>query len=256
VPPNVWVGVSIEDHRLLPRMEALARGAAGATVRFISYEPALGPLAPPPLADAGQVGAAASPDAAAIHLARRLIGNQVTWLICGAESGPGARPMELDWARQARDACHAAGVPFFFKQVADEFGHMTQLPALDVVVWDQMPAAYLPPPEAPSLQTMRQAREHIEALLWARAPQGSRPLRTHAHARRTTRGRSSRTGYVQVARRPTKSTARSGPSSWRPMRTGAHLQVLAEKGSMSRPVAQMVPARASHVAPDRWREHR
>lgn len=37
-------------------------------------------------------------------------------VICGGESGPGARPMHLDWARSLRDQCVDAGVPFFFKQ--------------------------------------------------------------------------------------------------------------------------------------------
>lgn len=40
----------------------------------------------------------------------------VDWVICGGESGPGARPMHPDWARGLRDQCKAAGVPFFFKQ--------------------------------------------------------------------------------------------------------------------------------------------
>lgn len=41
---------------------------------------------------------------------------KVDWVICGGESGPGARPMHPDWARSLRDQCQAAGVPFFFKQ--------------------------------------------------------------------------------------------------------------------------------------------
>src|SRR6185312_17385933 len=40
----------------------------------------------------------------------------IDWVIVGGESGPGARPMHPDWARSLRDQCHAAGVPFFFKQ--------------------------------------------------------------------------------------------------------------------------------------------
>lgn len=40
----------------------------------------------------------------------------VDWVICGGESGPGARPMHPDWARSLRDQCKEAGVPFFFKQ--------------------------------------------------------------------------------------------------------------------------------------------
>ena len=41
---------------------------------------------------------------------------KLDWVICGGESGPGARPMHPDWARSLRDQCVAAGVPFFFKQ--------------------------------------------------------------------------------------------------------------------------------------------
>ena len=40
----------------------------------------------------------------------------IDWVIVGGESGPGARPMEADWARDIRDACLRHGVPFFFKQ--------------------------------------------------------------------------------------------------------------------------------------------
>ena len=43
-------------------------------------------------------------------------GKGLDLVICGGESGPGARPMELEWARSVRDQCVAAGVPFFFKQ--------------------------------------------------------------------------------------------------------------------------------------------
>ena len=41
---------------------------------------------------------------------------RLDWVICGGESGPGRREMDLDWARSLRDQCRAAGVPFFFKQ--------------------------------------------------------------------------------------------------------------------------------------------
>ena len=40
----------------------------------------------------------------------------IDWVICGGESGPGARPMHPSWVRDLRDQCHEAGVPFLFKQ--------------------------------------------------------------------------------------------------------------------------------------------
>ncbi len=91
--PNVWLGTTAEDqHHYAQRWHHLA--AVPAKVRFLSYEPALGPLGG---LDLGGVG---TPD----------------WIICGGESGPHARAMHPDWARGLRDQCAAAGVPFHFKQ--------------------------------------------------------------------------------------------------------------------------------------------
>jgi protein gp37 len=46
----------------------------------------------------------------------------IHWVICGAESGHGARPMEEDWASFALAQCREAGVPFFMKQLCDARG--------------------------------------------------------------------------------------------------------------------------------------
>jgi protein gp37 len=88
-PPNVWMGVSIEEDRLVGRADALR--AVAARVRFISAEPLLGPLP--------------SLDLDGIH-----------WLITGGESGKGARPCDPQWVRDLRDRCVEAGVAFFHKQ--------------------------------------------------------------------------------------------------------------------------------------------
>ena len=99
-PPNVWLGVSVENEemakRRIPRLLQIR-----AAVRFVSYEPALGPGNFAPYL----------PD---YHGSNRT--RWIDWLICGGESGSGARPMHPDWARSARDQCTSAGVPFFFKQ--------------------------------------------------------------------------------------------------------------------------------------------
>jgi protein gp37 len=88
--PNVWLGVSVEDRKYgLPRIDNL-RGAPAA-VRFLSVEPLL--------EDLGTL------DLRGIH-----------WVICGGESGPGARPMPIEWVRSVRDQCEDQGVDFFFKQ--------------------------------------------------------------------------------------------------------------------------------------------
>ncbi len=89
-PANVWIGTSIEDSRVLWRLEALRGVPAG--VRFLSLEPLLGPL---PGLDLGSV-----------H-----------WVIVGGESGPKRRPFELAWAEDLREQCARTGVAFWFKQV-------------------------------------------------------------------------------------------------------------------------------------------
>jgi len=53
---------------------------------------------------------------------------RLDWVICGGESGPGARPMNPEWARSLRDQCQAASVPFFFKQWGDKRSKDNLLP--------------------------------------------------------------------------------------------------------------------------------
>ena len=88
-PPHIWLGVSVESHAALTRLRHLQQ--TNASVRFVSFEPLLGPI--------GAV------DLAGIH-----------WVIAGGESGPGARPVRAEWVRALRDQCQAQRVAFFFKQ--------------------------------------------------------------------------------------------------------------------------------------------
>lgn len=88
---NVWLGTSIEDMRVAGRLDALA--AVPAVVRFVSYEPALGPL--------DQLGAAVS---------------LADWWIYGGESGPDFRQDQDDWARWLRDSCADTRTAFWYKQ--------------------------------------------------------------------------------------------------------------------------------------------
>ncbi len=55
---------------------------------------------------------------------------KIDWVICGAESGPRARPCDLNWVRDIRDQCAAANVPLFYKQAAKN-GRKIPLPMLD-----------------------------------------------------------------------------------------------------------------------------
>jgi protein gp37 len=91
---NIWVGTSVEDLSQAWRVECLR--SIPAVVRFLSYEPALGPLD-----DLDLQG--------------------IDWLIFGGESGPNFRPANLDWARTMRERCRAQSIAFFFKQSAHRF---------------------------------------------------------------------------------------------------------------------------------------
>lgn len=100
---NVWLGVSVENqHFADERIPLLVQTPA--MVRFISAEPLLGPL---------DLQRFQEHLPSAVHLGWL---DGIEWVICGGESGPGARPMHPDWARSLRDQCQTAGVPFFFKQ--------------------------------------------------------------------------------------------------------------------------------------------
>jgi protein gp37 len=88
-PGHVWLGVSVENGTKLSRVRHLLQTPA--EVRFLSIEPLLGPVDSLPL-------------------------DGINWVIVGGESGPNARAMEPQWAREIRDQCVARSVPFFFKQ--------------------------------------------------------------------------------------------------------------------------------------------
>jgi protein gp37 len=110
-PANVWMGVSVENSRYKFRIDHLLQ--VPAAVRFISAEPLLG------------------------HLGRLDL-TGIDWVIAGGESGPRARPMNIEWGRELRDQCTGTGVNFFFKQ----WGGRTSKTGgreLDGRTWDDMP---------------------------------------------------------------------------------------------------------------------
>lgn len=87
--PNIWCGVSVEEGAAKGRITHLR--ATPAAVRFLSIEPLIGAIGDVDLSGIG-------------------------WVIAGGESGPGARPIHLEWVRELRDQCQAQAVAFFFKQ--------------------------------------------------------------------------------------------------------------------------------------------
>jgi protein gp37 len=95
--PNVWIGTTIEDNRVASRANYLRE--VPAVVRFVSYEPAIGPL-------------------------DQLNLDGIDWVIYGGESGPGHRAEDKQWARDMRSRCVERDIAFFHKQSA---GYRTEL---------------------------------------------------------------------------------------------------------------------------------
>ena len=93
--PNIWLGITAENQRRANERIPWLVGTPAA-VHFVSFEPLLSRI----FVDARQANLLAG----------------IQWAIVGAETGPGARPMDLGWARDLRDQCAAAGVPFFWKR--------------------------------------------------------------------------------------------------------------------------------------------
>lgn len=108
---NIWMGVSVEDARVIDRIDDLRETPA--LVRFLSCEPLIGPLI-----DLNLEG---------IH-----------WLIAGGESGPKSRPMDGDWVRDLRDQCVRSKVAFFFKQWGGTRKDLTGR-LLDGLTFDEFP---------------------------------------------------------------------------------------------------------------------
>jgi protein gp37 len=100
--PNVMIGATVENEAMawarLPHLNKVAREG---WCTFVSYEPALGPLH----------WEAWMADAEGIS------GDAIQWLIIGGESGPEARPFDMQLAFDAVAACRAHGVPVFMKQL-------------------------------------------------------------------------------------------------------------------------------------------
>lgn len=103
--PNVWLGVSVEDQATADERIPLLLQTPTA-VRWVSYEPALGPVT--------------FDGYLANHEWENGVPGGVNWLVCGGESGPGARPCNTEWIRGAVKQCKAAGVPCFVKQLGSQ----------------------------------------------------------------------------------------------------------------------------------------
>lgn len=161
-PRQCWLGVSVENDKHLDRLDWLLK--IPAALRFVSLEPMLSeidlmypkslyPGGPPMCCNDYDCGCEGRPIDPPLIYGLKLV-------IVGGETGPGARPMELDWVRRVRDDCEQSGTPFFFKQWGEwapdgfEFANRPRAKAQDGMVrvgrkaagrlldgrtWNQMP---------------------------------------------------------------------------------------------------------------------
>lgn len=110
---NIWMGVSVENQEYIFRVDHLRK--VGAKIKFISFEPLLGPV-------------------------QGLNLRGIDWVIAGGESGYQARPMHASWVVDIRNQCQRTKVPFFFKQ----WGGPNRKKAgrkLEGRTWDEIPPA-------------------------------------------------------------------------------------------------------------------
>lgn len=114
--PNVWLGVSVEDQKTADERIPLLLQTPAA-IRFVSYEPALGPVDFTALPSRSGIGRYLDALSNAGVDPGALIPNRLNWVITGGESGPNARPFDIALARSVIQQCRDAGVACFVKQL-------------------------------------------------------------------------------------------------------------------------------------------
>jgi len=125
---EIHLGVTAENQQAANRRIPVLLDIPAA-VRFVSVEPMLGPV---DLTKYLKLEPTEGPSLEPFGLSGPFK-HRLAWVVCGAETGPGKRRMDLDWARSLRDQCADAGVPFFFKKDSDG-NH-----ALDGVIHEALP---------------------------------------------------------------------------------------------------------------------
>jgi len=115
LPDHIWFGVTVEDDSTKWRIDLLRK--VPAKVRFISFEPLVGPVG-------------------------KLDLSRISWAIVGGESGPHHRIMKPEWAREIRDQAVNQKVPFLFKQWSG-FRPKSLGRELDGTIWDEYPTVGL-----------------------------------------------------------------------------------------------------------------
>lgn len=135
---HIWMGVTVESPDYLNRVEDLLQ--IQAAKRFVSYEPALGPINLDLVID-WHCPQCNSLNNQIMWPCPSCKGDRykiIDWIIAGCESGPNRRGSETDWFRSIRDQCQGAGVPFFLKQMEIN-GKVVHAPELDGRQWLEVP---------------------------------------------------------------------------------------------------------------------
>lgn len=125
--PNVWLGVSAEDQGAADTRIPLLLDTPAA-IRWVSVEPMLEAVDIETYMDGSYSNDNADPNPNAPTL---------DWVVCGGESGPGFRRMDLDWVQSLRDQCEMQDVPFFFKQRSGRYPGQND--TLDGVTYHEFP---------------------------------------------------------------------------------------------------------------------
>lgn len=115
-PPNIWMGVSVENSNYTFRIDHLRQ--TNAKIKFLSLEPLLGPLP-------------------TLNL------SNIDWVIVSGESGPKARPIKTEWILEIKEQCLEANVPFFFKQWGGK-NKKKNGRLLEGKTWDELPLSKHP----------------------------------------------------------------------------------------------------------------
>lgn len=114
-PPwnNIWFGVSVENQETADKRIPILLQCPVKN-RWISAEPLLGPVDLTTINVLQIEGRYPFPQLEEKY--RSKAADYLDWVVCGAETGPGARPMEWDWAISLANQCKSANMPFFFKE--------------------------------------------------------------------------------------------------------------------------------------------
>lgn len=180
--PNVWLGVSVEDQKTADARIPILLDTPAA-VRFVSYEPALGPVDfrawVPTKAQQADLWTPPGPrslrDRRLLAAQRAKLPNFLDWIIVGGESGPDARPFDVGWARSTVKQCAAAHVACFVKQLgANAFIRTGEIEAEKMLgkTPAQMEALYGVTPEA---WTYDPVRSYLVPRVRTKSKAGSDP---------------------------------------------------------------------------------